>query len=93
MCRLLLISIIAFDIILYEYGDEKTVFSAHLAFSPAYLVITALIRIVVIMICKFNCIKNQIVVNISLVNMSDKCKLALATQYSLCKLHTNPIAF
>lgn len=38
-------------------------------------------------------IENQMVVNISLVNMGGKYKLVLATQYFFCQMHPNLMGF
>ena len=56
-------------------------FSTQLVAGPAYLVIATLIGMVVLVVGEADRIENQMVVNMSLVNMGGKYKLVLATQY------------
>ena len=67
--------------------DGQAVFSAQPVTGPAYFVIAALVGMVVFVVGETDRIENQMVVNMSLVNMGGKYKFVLATQYFFCQLH------
>ena len=76
-------------------GDDngQVVFSAQSVAGLAYLMIAVLVGMVVLVIGEADRIENQMVVNMSLVNMGGKYKLVLATQYFFCQLHPNLMGF
>ena len=51
--------------------------------------IAVLIGMIVLVICKTDRIKNQVIMNMILVDMGGEYKLVLAAQYFFCKLHPN----
>ena len=61
--------------------DGQAVFSTQLVAGPAYLVIATLVGMIELVVGEADCIENQIIVNISLIDMGGKYKLVLATQY------------
>lgn len=69
--------------------DRQAVFSAQPVTGPAYLMVAALVRVVVLVVGEADRIENQMVVNMPLINMGGKYKLVLATQYFFCQLHSN----
>lgn len=69
---------VALAIVLNSDDNDQTVPSIQLADSIAYLVIAAFVGMMVPVARKVDCIENQMVVNIPLVNMSGKHKLILA---------------
>lgn len=73
--------------------DRQAVFSAQSVAGPAYLVIAALVGMVVLVVGEADRIKNQMVVNMPLVNMGGKYKLVLATQYFFCQLQPDFMGF
>ena len=75
------------------YDDGQAVFFAQPVAGPAYLVIAALVGMVVLVVGEADRIKNQMVVNMSPVNMGGKYKLVLATQYFFCQLHPDLMGF
>lgn len=58
-----------------------------------YLVIVALVEAVAIVVGEADRIEDQMVVNMSLVNMVGKYKLVLANHYFFCELHPDFMAF
>lgn len=62
-------------------NDGQSVFSAQLVAGPAYFVIAALVGMIVLVVGEADRIENQIVMNMSLINMGSKHKLVLATPY------------
>ena len=64
-----------------------------MAAGPAYLVIAALLRMVVLLVGEADRIENQMVVNMPLINVGGKYRLVLATQYFFCQLHPDTIGF
>ena len=73
--------------------DRQAVFSAQSVAGPAYLVIAAFVGMVVLVVGKTDRIEDQMIMNMSLINMGGKYKLALATQYFFCQLHPNLMGF
>ena len=73
--------------------DGQAVFSAQSITGPADLVIAALIGMVVLVVGEADRIENQMVVNMSLINMGGEHKLVLATQYFFCQLHPDLMGF
>ena len=65
---------IALALIPARDNDGQAVFSAQPVTGPAYLVIAALVGMVVLVVGETDRIKNQMVVNMSLVNMGGKYK-------------------
>ena len=68
-------------------------FSAQAVADSAYLVIAALVGMVMLMVGEADRIKNQMVVNMPLINMGGKYKLVLSTQYFFCQLQPNLMGF
>ncbi len=68
-------------------------FSVQPVADPAYLVIAALVGMVVLVVGEADRIENQMIVNMSLVNVGGKYKLVLATQYFFCQLHPDLMGF
>ena len=64
-----------------------------MAAGPAYLVIAALLRMVVLLVGEADRIENQMVVNMPLINVGGKYRLVLATQYFFCQLHPDLMGF
>ena len=62
-------------------NDGQAMFSAQSITGLAYLMVTAFVGIVVLVVDEADRIENQIVMNMSLINMSSKHKLVLATPY------------
>ena len=58
-------------------GDDnrQAVFLALSVANSAYLVIATFVGMVVLMVCEADCIENQMVVNMPLINMGGKYKL------------------
>ena len=62
-------------------NDGLAVFSAQLITGPAYFVIAAFVGMVVLVVSESDRIENQMIVDMSFINMGDKYKLVLTTQY------------
>ena len=67
--------------------------SAQSVTDPSYFVIAALVGMVVLVVGETDRIENQMVVNMSLVNMGGKYKPVFATQYFFFQLHSNLMGF
>ena len=80
---------VALALVLAGDNDGQAMFSTQPIAGPAYLVIAAFVGMVVLVVGEADRIKNQMVVNMSLVNMGGKYKLVLTTQYFFCQLHPN----
>ena len=76
-------------------GDDngQAVFFAQPVADPAYLMVTALVGMVVLVVGKADRIENQMVMSMPLINMGGKYKLVLATQYFFCQLHPDLMGF
>ena len=84
---------IALALVLAGDDDGQAVLFAQPVAGPAYLVIAAFVGMVVLVVCEADRIKNQMVVNMPLINMGGKYKLVLATQYFFCQLHPDLMGF
>ena len=73
--------------------DVQIVFSTQPVVGPAHLVVATFIGMLVRVVGETDRIKNQTLVNLSLVNMGGKYKLILATQYFFCQLHPDFMSF
>lgn len=73
--------------------DGQAVFSTQPVIGPEHLVVVTFIGMVVRVVGETDRIENQILVNMSLVNMRAKYKLILATQYFFCQLHPDFMSF
>ena len=73
--------------------DGQAMFLTQPVVGPAYLVIAALVGMVVFVVGEADRIENQMVVNMSLVNMGGKYKLVLTTQYFFCQLQPDLMGF
>ena len=70
-------------------GDDhrQAVFPAELVGGAADKVIAPLVRMAALVIREADHIKNQMIMNMILVDMGGKHKFVLADQYFFCKLH------
>ena len=84
---------VTFALVPARDDDEQAVFSAQPIIGPAYLMVATLVEMVVLVADEADCIENQMVVNISLVNMGGKYRLVLTTQYFFCRLRPNLMGF
>lgn len=73
--------------------DGQAVFSTQPVIGPEHLVVVTFIGMVMLVVGETDRIENQILVNMSLVNMRAKYKLILATQYFFCQLHPDFMSF
>ena len=73
--------------------DRQAVFSAQSVAGSAYLVIAALVGMVVLVVGEADRIEDQIIMNMSFINMGGKYKLVLTTQYFFCQLHPDLMCF
>ena len=76
-------------------GDDngQAVFFAQPVADPAYLMVAALVGMVVLVVGEADRIEDQMIMNMSLINMGGKYKLVLATQYFFCQLQPNLMGF
>lgn len=84
---------VALDLVTAMDDDGQAVFSTQPVIGPEHLVVVTFIGMVVRVVDETDHIENQILVNISLVNMRAKYKLILATQYFFCQLHLDFMSF
>ena len=70
-------------------NDGQAVFFAQAVAGPAYRMITVLVGMVVLVVGEADRIEDQIIMNMSFINMGGKYKLVLTTQYFFCQLHPN----
>ena len=62
-------------------NDGQAVFFAQAVAGPAYRMITVLVGMVVLVVGEADRIEDQIIMNMSFINMGGKYKLVLTTQY------------
>ena len=74
-------------------ADGQAVFSTQLGAGPAHPVIATLVGMIVLVVGEADRIKNQMVVNMPLINTGGKYKLVLATQYFFCHLYPDLMGF
>ena len=74
-------------------NDGQAVFFAQAVAGPAYRMITVLVGMVVLVVGEADRIEDQIIMNMSFINMGGKYKLVLATQYFFCQLHPDFMGF
>lgn len=73
--------------------DGQAVFFAQPVADPAYLMVAALVGMVVLVVGEADRIEDQMIMNMSLINMGGKYKLVLATQYFFYQLHPDLMGF
>ena len=73
--------------------DGQAVFFAQPVADPAYLMVAALVGMVVLVVGEADRIEDQMIMNMSLINMGGKYKLVLATRYFFCQLQPNLMGF
>ena len=84
---------VAFAFVLSGNDDGQTVFFTQPVRGAANFVIAPFIGMTVLMIRKTDRVKNQVVMDVILVNMRRQDKLIFAAQDFFCKLHTNIVRF
>ena len=74
-------------------NDGQAVFFAQAVAGPAYRMITVLVGMVVLVVGEADRIEDQIIMNMSFINMGGKYKLVLTTQYFFCQLYPDLMGF
>ena len=82
---------IALALVLSWDDDRQTVFLAKPVGGAADIVITPLVGMIMLVIRKADCIENQVIMNMILVDMGGKYKLVLAAQDFFCEFHADPV--